>query len=66
MSRLDDVGVFKELVDVPGAEQAKRFSAHDFFSGKILFPDATLAMEASAIARNENFIFLVGSMVLLK
>ncbi len=49
-----------ELVDDPcwaALVQAKRFSAQELFSGKILFPDATLEMEASVTANNESFMF---------
>ena len=49
------VSVFLEVVGVPAQ---KRLSAHDFFSGKMLFPD-TLEIVASAMVKMESFIFVL-------
>jgi hypothetical protein len=54
--------VFKEFDDVPEAEQAKRFSEHEFFSGKILFrPDTNYAAGDGSYCNSceyESLIFL--------
>jgi len=53
VSKLDGVG--KEVEEA--AEQAKRFSAHALFSGRMLLADTKLEKEAKVMAKRDSFMF---------
>ena len=58
VSKLDGVG--KEVEEA--AEQAKRFSAHALFSGRMLLEDTKLEIDAKVMVKRDSFMFsLIGS-----